>query len=60
MASEPSANIEEVAHQRAFTTLPVMNAELEMTVQTRGPDHIEHVLEALRGAGFGTTIGTTA
>jgi threonine dehydratase len=50
------ANIEEVEHQRAFTTLPVQNAELEFVLQTRGPDHIEEVLRTLRAAGlFATT-----
>ncbi|MCU0951945.1 MAG: threonine ammonia-lyase [Burkholderiaceae bacterium] len=46
------ANIEEVNHQRAFTTLPAQNAQLEMVLQTRGPEHIEHVLRALREAGL--------
>lgn len=46
------ANIEEVNHQRAFTSLPAQNAQLEMVLQTRGPEHIEHVLRALREAGM--------
>jgi threonine dehydratase len=49
------ANIEEVAHQRAFTTLPVQNAELEFVLQTRGPAHIEEVLATLRAAGLYAT-----
>jgi threonine dehydratase len=49
---QAGANIEEVAHQRAFTTLPAMNAELVMELQTRGPEHIEQVLQALRAAGL--------
>jgi threonine dehydratase len=52
IVGQAGANIEEVAHQRAFTTLPVLNAELEMEVQTRGPGHIEQVLQALRAAGL--------
>jgi threonine dehydratase len=46
------ANIEEVQHQRAFTTLPAQNAQLDMVLQTRGPEHIEQVLRALRDAGL--------
>jgi threonine dehydratase len=46
------ANIEEVQHQRAFTTLPAQNAQLDMVLQTRGPEHIELVLRALREAGL--------
>jgi threonine dehydratase len=52
IVGQAGANIEEVAHQRAFTTLPAMNAELEMELQTRGPEHIEQVLQALRAAGL--------
>jgi threonine dehydratase len=52
------ANIEEIQHQRAFTTLPVQNAQLEMVLQTRGPEHIEEVLAALRKAGLVAEIDT--
>lgn len=52
------ANIEEIEHQRAFTTLPVQNAQLEMVLQTRGPEHIEQVLAALRRAGLAAEIDT--
>jgi threonine dehydratase len=52
IVGQAGANIEEVAHQRAFTTLPAMNAELQMEVQTRGPEHIEQVLQALRAGGL--------
>jgi threonine dehydratase len=41
-----------VQHQRAFTTLPAQNAQLDMVLQTRGPEHIEQVLRALRDAGL--------
>ncbi len=52
------ANIEEVEHQRAFTTLPAQTAQLEMVLQTRGPEHIEEVLQALREAGLPAEIDT--
>jgi threonine dehydratase len=52
IVGQVGANIEEVAHQRAFAALPAMNAELEMELQTRGPEHLEQVLEALRAAGL--------
>lgn len=52
LIGQAGANIEEVAHQRAFTTLPVQNAELEFVLQTRGPEHIEEVLRVLRSAGL--------
>jgi len=55
LIGQAGANIEEVQHQRAFTTLPVQNAELEFVLQTRGPAHIEEVLATLRAAGLYAT-----
>ena len=46
------ANINEVHHQRAFTTLAAQNVEIELVVQTRGPQHIADVLAALELAGL--------
>lgn len=42
------ANINEVHHQRAFTTLAAQNVAIELVIQTRGPQHIQDVLRALR------------
>jgi threonine dehydratase len=42
------ANIDEVMHQRAFTTLSVERAQIEVVVQTRGAEHVAQMLEALR------------
>ncbi len=53
--AEAGANIDEVHHQRAFTTLSAQNVEIELVVQTRGKAHIAAVLEALRQAGFDAT-----
>ncbi|TFZ01853.1 threonine ammonia-lyase [Ramlibacter humi] len=50
--AEAGANVNEVHHQRAFTMLAAQNVEIELVIQTRGPDHIEAVLAALRNAGF--------
>jgi threonine dehydratase len=46
------ANINEVHHQRAFTTLAAQNVEIELVIQTRGPQHIADVLTALEHAGL--------
>jgi threonine dehydratase len=46
------ANINEVHHQRAFTTLAAQNVEIELVIQTRGPQHIAEVLTALEFAGM--------
>jgi threonine dehydratase len=47
-----SANIEEVHHQRAFTTLPVQSAAVDFVIQTRDAQHVEAVIGALNTAGF--------
>jgi threonine dehydratase len=46
------ANINEVHHQRAFTTLAAQNVEIELVIQTRGPQHVRDVLAALQQAGL--------
>jgi len=56
LVAQTGANIEEVEHQRAFTTLPAQNAQLEMVIQTRGPEHIEQVLGRLREGGMAADL----
>ena len=46
------ANIDEVSHQRAFTSLSVERAQIEVVVQTRGVAHIEQILAAMRAEGY--------
>ena len=46
------ANIDEVMHQRAFTTLSVERAQIEVVVQTRGDAHVQQMLETLRAEGY--------
>jgi threonine dehydratase len=46
------ANIDEVHHQRAFTNLAAQNAEVELVIQTRGPQHIADVLKQLIAVGL--------
>ena len=55
--ADAGANIEEVHHQRAFTTLSAQNAEVELVVQTRGHAHVNEVLAVLRQAGFDAQLG---
>ena len=52
IVAEAGANIEEVHHQRAFSTLPVQSVEVEVVLQTRDRRHLEAVIEALRARGF--------
>jgi threonine dehydratase len=46
------ANIDEVQHQRAFSSLSVERAQIEVVVQTRGVAHIEAILTAMRAQGY--------
>jgi threonine dehydratase len=52
VVADAGANIDEVHHQRAFTTLAAQNVDIELVLQTRGTAHIAEVLEALRAAGL--------
>ena len=46
------ANIGEVQHQRAFSSLSVERVQIEVVAQTRGDDHVAQMLAALRGEGY--------
>ena len=46
------ANIDEVQHQRAFSTLSVERAQIEVVVQTRGAAHVEEILAVDARAGL--------
>ncbi|MBC7957860.1 MAG: threonine ammonia-lyase, partial [Cytophagales bacterium] len=46
------ANIDEVQHQRAFSSLSVERVQIEVVVHTRGVAHIEEILAATRAAGY--------
>ena len=46
------ANIDEVQHQRAFSSLSVERVQIEVVVQTRGTAHIEKILTAMRAEGY--------
>ncbi len=53
---EANAHIEEVHHQRAFTNLPLQTAEVDFVLQTRGREHVEEIIRALRAAGFAARV----
>ena len=46
------ANIDEVHHQRAFSTLSAQNVEVELVLQTRNAAHVAEVVARLVKAGF--------
>ncbi len=50
--AEQNANIEEIFHQRAFTNLPVQTVEVDFVLETRDPEHVQQVIQALAAGGF--------
>ena len=55
IVAEAGANIDEVHHQRAFSTGSVQSADVELVLQTRNPAHVREVVAALVAAGFEAT-----
>jgi len=52
LVAEAGANIDEVHHQRAFSTLSAQSVDVELVVQTRNPAHVRDVVARLQEAGF--------
>lgn len=52
VVADAGANVDEVHHQRAFSTLPAQSVEVELVLQTRNPAHVQAVIAALASAGF--------
>lgn len=52
VVAQAGANIDEVHHQRAFSSLSAQNVEVELVLQTRNPEHVGQVVSALQNAGF--------
>ncbi|KKC25185.1 threonine ammonia-lyase [Sphingomonas sp. SRS2] len=52
---EQQVNIVEVYHQRVFTTLPAKGLIAEIECETRGVEHLERLLKALRAEGYDVT-----
>jgi threonine dehydratase len=52
IVSDQNANVVEVLHTRHGTGLQISQVELELHIETRGPEHAEQVLQALRDEGY--------
>jgi threonine dehydratase len=50
------ANIDEVHHQRAFSSLSAQSVDVELVLQTRNPAHVAEVVAALQAAGFEAVV----
>lgn len=52
IVADENANVVEVLHTRHGTGLQISQVELELHIETRGPEHAEQVLQALRNHGY--------
>ncbi|SDZ35600.1 threonine ammonia-lyase [Herbiconiux ginsengi] len=52
LVAEANANVVEVQHTRHGKGLQISQVELELHIETRGPDHRDQVIAKLRDAGF--------
>lgn len=56
LLAEAHANVIEVLHTRHGVGLQISEVELNISVETRGPDHRQHVVDVLRSAGYDPQI----
>src|SRR5690625_841845 len=54
--ADVDANVLDVVHERTRSTLRIDQVEVALQVETRGPEHRERVLSALRDASFDLSI----
>ena len=52
LLAEANANVVEVLHTRHGRGLQISQVELDVSVETRGPEHRREVIETLRSAGY--------
>ena len=45
-------NIIEIYHQRMFFDVPAKLAKIDAVVETRGPAHVDQIIDDLRSKGF--------
>jgi threonine dehydratase len=56
LVAEANANVVEVLHTRHGNNLQISEVELELHIETRGPEHAELVLGKLREAGYAPRV----
>ncbi|MGE0712509.1 MAG: threonine ammonia-lyase [Planctomycetota bacterium] len=50
------ANVLEITHTRAFRSMTLGEAEVDLRLETRGPEHVAELIQALRDEGFRVLI----
>ncbi|MCU1636211.1 MAG: Threonine dehydratase [Cryobacterium sp.] len=56
LLAQAHANVIEVLHTRHGVGLQISEVELDVSVETRGPEHRQQVVDVLRGAGYDPQI----
>ncbi|MFC0682320.1 threonine ammonia-lyase [Lysobacter korlensis] len=56
IVAEANANVVEVLHTRHGSGMHISQVELELHIETRGPEHAELVLAKLRAAGYSPRV----
>jgi threonine dehydratase len=56
LIAELGANVDDVEHRRNDPRLRLGEAEVELSVETRGAEHSDRLLSALRQAGYSVTL----
>jgi threonine dehydratase len=56
LVAEHGANVVDVEHLRDGIDLHVRETAIQLVMQTRGPDHGDEILEAVRNEGFRVRI----
>ena len=51
LVGEAGANVLETHHERAFTALGLNEVHIELRLETRGPEHVEELIETIAAAG---------
>lgn len=56
LVAQTKANVIAVNHNRLDLTVPITEAEVELTVETRDRDHVREIIAQLRKAGYPTRL----
>lgn len=56
LLAELQANILEIYHNRAFSKADLAETEVELTLETKGVDHIEQIVSRLRKKGYAVIL----
>ncbi len=52
IVAQQRANVVQVTHDRAYFGVNLGDTIIDITVETRGPDHIMELMEALKTVGY--------